>query len=347
MKKLIVWIIFPFVISGCGEESVTSLSIRENTASVPPPANLTKSARLYDPTGTQGTTEYPWGFLKFNHDGKLTEELSMHPFNYFLDEGVLIGTGTKTRCSYDHQGNLAEKTEGDNIFRYVYEDGRMAKLMQYKRNASREEPDYVKSTYYKYNSGGLIAWEAESDFNPFTEDKNRSVGTKLIRYTYDAQNRLTEKLYIDNWSGRPFASYEKEPVHEQIYRRETFSYSESSGKLLKISWQEPRYEGEFGLEEKYTETYSYDAHDRLTLVIKTGHPGVPLAGVLSTVRYEYDEHGRLSLLENKEILTHQISRYTYDTLGRILTEHVKYSSLGSSVKEPRDWLLISYQYTPL
>ncbi len=348
MKTIGILLLLFLVVSGCETDSPVDVITKSKLHSSP--FTIKKTARLYGANGTLGDKTYDWGYEKFDINGRLIEEVYWTPFSYFRDSELLMGKGTKNTFLYSSDNNLLEKSIGDNLYKYEYENGHLTKIKQYKWNNSSPEPTLVQITHYKYNEEGLIMWEGNSLFDPFLVRKdNTSQSSKLIRYKYDDKQNVVEKLYIDNWSGKPYYYYEDINPNEGMYQREIFEYNNGFNKPTQYTKETSTYNAELKLFEytkEYTETKHYNASGQLTFVENQIFRG---SGSVNNLieRYEYDSKGFLLVQENKGELTHQISTYTRNELGEILTEHIQYKYLGSSILEPRDWLLISYVYERL
>jgi RHS repeat-associated protein len=223
--------------------------------------------------------------------------------------------------SYDQAGNQTEVTDGTGTTGYAY-DAANQKLSAFTPKGgflysydaagnllSRTYPNGLKTVYSYNDADEMVTAKVGKDITYYTHDANGNLVSTLHpngvldTRSYDATGRITTISSTDS-KGKPFysRSYTYDPVGNPLTIVATTPREHSKGWWGSV-WRHD------GVElARWTETYSYDARDRLVKACMT-------SSCHHYYAYSYDAVGNRTSLETKKATT----TYSYDAADELLT----------------------------
>ncbi|MBR5528234.1 MAG: RHS repeat-associated core domain-containing protein, partial [Clostridia bacterium] len=264
----------------------------------------------YDSRGRIASENQGGNILEYSYDSrgnlaqnKLTVSgiYEMWTANYsYDDKNRLVGVSNSnmptalqnTTFTYNDNGSLLTETTGDLVTAYTYNDAGL--ITQKSHSVNGTDPTgsfYSPSNYftYSYYTNG----NQKSMFD--------SVNVVSPSYEYDGAGRLTKEDRQGSGIDDVFS----------------YTYDASGNRLTKVS--EYNANEYYGTKTTETETYSYDANNRLT----------GFANGANTVSYTYDGNGN--------ILTEGNKSYTYNVLNKLTaysdgTNYATYSYYANGLR---------------
>ena len=307
----------------------------------------------YDTNGNKTKETYENGAYKTYHYDKknrLTET------NTYEAPEAGSETGTKTlKTSYSYDGN-----------------NQLIEMVDYQVSGNTE-------TAYRYTEceyDGLQRKTVYAELSQSEKPTADEIKSHAIKYTYDAEGRLTKVTYptkkdgvrslsyhytSDGWLSLIKADvYKGSDVKEATVR--TYAY-DSYGKVTEIKdYRNLLSDGDKAVKK----TYTYDSFDRVAKMVYTDleHPDT----VMESYAYSYDKNSNIvektqvnNYPQKDEEKVNETKHYTYDTLGRLVktvtTDHRKedskqtvtytYDKVGNRLAEDKGDTKTTYDYNGL
>ncbi len=309
----------------------------------------------YDAAGNLATVTNPLGGVTgYSYDplGRLTGQLDAlsRATDFEYDElgrrtKKTLPLGQSESYAYDAAGNMVSRT-GFNGVNLTYTYDLMDRVTEAKQGA-------ISLAAYTYTPAGQIATATDSAgaVTQYTYDARDRLtrvtnpGGSKVDYTYDANgNRTSVKLTVGLIPLTRTTTYAYDAanrltsVTDPDAGNTAYTY-DAAGRLTKTVYPNT-------LEDRR----AYDSRDRLTRVQHTAAGGAP---VLAQFDYVYNAASRRTQMT--EAPAGRVVDYTYDALGRLLTEtetigvnvntHVyTYDAVGNRVTRDRNGVVTSYTY---
>ena len=317
-----------------------------------------------------------------------------------------LGESISTKFTYDTNGNKTKETYENGAYKTYHYDkkNRLTETNTYEAPEAGSElgtrmlktsysydgndqliemVDYQVSgnseTAYRYTEceyDGLQRKTTHAELSQSEKPTADEIRSHAIKYTYDAEGRLTKVTYPTKKDGVRSLSYHytsdgwlsviKADVYKGSDRKEatvrTYAY-DSYGKVTEIKdYRNLLSDGDKAVKK----TYTYDSFDRVAKMVYTDleHPET----VMESYAYTYDKNSNIvektqvnNYPQKDEEKVNETKHYTYDSLGRLVktvtTDHRKddskqtvtytYDKVGNRLAEDKGDTKTTYDYNGL
>ena len=317
-----------------------------------------------------------------------------------------LGESISTKFTYDTNGNKTKETYENGAYKTYHYDkkNRLTETNTYEAPEAGSElgtrmlktsysydgndqliemVDYQVSgnseTAYRYTEceyDGLQRKTTHAELSQSEKPTADEIRSHAIKYTYDAEGRLTKVTYPTKKDGVRSLSYHytsdgwlsviKADVYKGSDRKEatvrTYAY-DSYGKVTEIKdYRNLLSDGDKAVKK----TYTYDSFDRVAKMVYTDleHPET----VMESYAYSYDKNSNIvektqvnNYPQKDEEKVNETKHYTYDSLGRLVktvtTDHRKddskqtvtytYDKVGNRLAEDKGDTKTTYDYNGL
>ena len=339
-----------------GHENVEVTNAAGLTETTTSKGNLGESISTkftYDTNGNKTKETYENGAYKTYHYDKKNRLTETNTYEA-PEAGSELGTRMlKTSYSYDGNDQLIE-------------------MVDYQVSGNSE-------TAYRYTEceyDGLQRKTTHAELSQSEKPTADEIRSHAIKYTYDAEGRLTKVTYPTKKDGVRSLSYHytsdgwlsviKADVYKGSDRKEatvrTYAY-DSYGKVTEIKdYRNLLSDGDKAVKK----TYTYDSFDRVAKMVYTDleHPET----VMESYAYTYDKNSNIvektqvnNYPQKDEEKVNETKHYTYDSLGRLVktvtTDHRKddskqtvtytYDKVGNRLAEDKGDTKTTYDYNGL
>lgn len=290
------------VTQGVSAEGVKYKYVYDDTT-----GNVTKSG-VFDPSNTARGLWMTRGMTSDkNHVASMTDpEGNTVSYAWNLNKDLLTsmtdGKGNSTSYTYDTLGRLTGVSLSGISNGYTYENDRLKTITHNGFSYGFTYDVFVNTTAASIAGSNVISYQYEAGNGNLT--KTTYANGAYIRYTYDAQDRVTDTFYKDSASGTEAALnsyvYDKQGNLAEVTNHPT-------GKTYMLSYDFLDRLMRVRDDQGNIYEYTYDANNNMTFLKYVG------GGISLSTAYEYDKDGR-------EVVTRGASRTrttAYDVLGRI------------------------------